>query len=128
MINLSEKHVTDAAQSVQTISLHLLDLENGRSSKSVNVLLENSGADGWTELATSTINFSGDEQVLAEERLEPGIYRLSINLAAADPESPYPYIPVVFRVADAETNYKISMMLSASGYTVSIEQLSCLHH
>jgi 5-hydroxyisourate hydrolase-like protein (transthyretin family) len=122
MINLSQRDTTTVKTRLKTIRLHLLDLENGRSAQQVNVLLEYSGPDGWSELALKSIDFSGEEKALLEqEHLAPGIYKISINLAATSLASPYPYLPVVFQVDDSQNDYKISIMISAHGYTVSLD-------
>ncbi len=121
MIHLSEQDLTAVNTGLKTFRLHLLDLENGRSAQTVNALLEFSGPEGWSELALKTVDFSGEEhELLAQEHLAPGIYRLSINMASTPLTSPYPYIPVVFRVLEFQNEYKINMMISASGYTVAM--------
>jgi 5-hydroxyisourate hydrolase-like protein (transthyretin family) len=112
----------DGAMSIVTI--HILDLNFGRSTHEIMVLLEFSSPDGWLQIGQKSCVLGRMEELFTGEKLTGGIYRISANVAAyrnlIGRRSSYPYIPVVFEVTDNQQNYDISLMLSESGYTVNV--------
>jgi len=109
-------------QPMNRVTIDVLDLANGKSELETNVLLEFLTSEGWQDVAHNKIDFSGSaKELVSETQLPTGIYRLSIHTKALEMCVPYPYIPIVFEVSADRQDYQISLMISATGYTVNID-------
>jgi 5-hydroxyisourate hydrolase len=108
---------------MKRISTHVLDLMRGRPASDVAVRLERLEAAGkWREVSTSRTDQDGRcGQLLAEDVLAPGVYRLSFDTAAyfgaQKLATLYPVVEVTFQVQEGESNFHIPLLLSANGYT-----------
>jgi hydroxyisourate hydrolase len=108
------------------ITTHVLDLDYAGSAVGMSVLLEFLAADGWQEIAQGVTNSSGRiEDLVEEELLTPGIYRLSYStrtyMDSVQGETSYPYVPIVFEIKETRAVFEVSLMLSAMGYSTHIE-------
>lgn len=108
------------------ITTHVLDLDYAGSAVGMSVLLEFLGSEGWQETAQGVTDSSGRiEDLLVEEVLEPGIYRLSYStktyMDSVDGQTSYPYVPIVIEIKETQAIYEISLMLSKMGYSTHIE-------
>jgi 5-hydroxyisourate hydrolase len=108
---------------MKRISTHVLDLMHGRPASDVPVRLERRESAGkWREVGNSRTDQDGRcGQLLAEDALAPGVYRLSFDTSAyfgaQKLSSLYPVVEVTFQVQDGESNFHIPLLLSANGYT-----------
>jgi|SRR5215469_8279343 len=108
---------------MKRISTHVLDLMRGRPASDVPVRLERrESADKWHEVSKSRTDQDGRcGQLLAEDVLTPGIYRLSFDTSAYfgahKMATLFPVVEVTFQVQDGESNFHIPLLLSANGYT-----------
>ena len=105
------------------LSTHVLDIARGQPAEGVAVLLESFSAGAWSVVAQSTTDTSGRCSNLLPEsaaanpdrpyrlRFETGAY-----FAAHQTPSLYPYVDIVFTVAD-DRHHHIPLLLAANGYT-----------
>lgn len=105
------------------ISTHILDLMRGAPATNVAVRLEHrDGTNNWCLLQSATTDHDGRcVQLLPTDQLEPGVYRLSFDIAkyfaAQKVHSLYPVVEVTFEVHHGESHYHIPLLLCANGYT-----------
>jgi 5-hydroxyisourate hydrolase len=105
------------------ISTHILDLTRGRPAHDVAVRLEWQESGGeWRELSSARTDPDGRcAQLLAQDALKPGMYRLSFDTGAYfDAQKViglYPVVEVTFQVREGESHFHIPLLLSANGYT-----------
>ena len=108
---------------MKRISTHVLYLMRGRPASDVPVRLERLESAGqWLEVSNSRTDQDGRcGQLLAEDVLAPGVYRLSFDtsayFSALKMATLYPVVEVTFQVQDGESNFHIPLLLSANGYT-----------
>jgi 5-hydroxyisourate hydrolase len=105
------------------ISTHILDLMRGRPANDVPVRLERQDTSGnWQVLKSAPTDQDGRcGQLLPEDRLPPGLYRLWFDTAsyfgAQKVKALYPVVEVTFQVHEGESQFHIPLLLSANGYT-----------
>ena len=106
-----------------SLSTHVLDIARGQPAKGVAVRLEALSAGQWSAIAQATTDTSGrcgnllpespaaDPDRLYRLRFETGAY-----FAAHQIPSLYPYVDVVFTIAD-DQHHHVPLLLAANGYT-----------
>ena len=105
-----------------TISTHVLDTAIGRPAAGVPLVLSRLSAGAWIEAGSGTTNADGRcGTLLAERPAEPGLYRLRFGtapyFAAQGVTTLYPYVEIVFHVADRAQHLHIPLLMTANGYT-----------
>jgi 5-hydroxyisourate hydrolase len=111
------------ALGMSRISTHILDLMHGRPANDVPVKLERQQASGsWQSISSARTDRDGRcSQLLEQEELSPGVYRLSFDTRtyfdAHKLNGLYPVVEVTFYVRDGESHFHIPLLLSANGYT-----------
>ncbi len=104
------------------LSTHILDTALGKPAAGVPVLLSRQSAGAWAEVGHGVTDADGRcGTLLGATSLEVGIYRLRFGVApyfAQQGLTPlYPYVEIVFNVADAAQRYHIPLLVTANGYT-----------
>ena len=105
------------------LSTHILDTALGRPASGVEILFEKlRGGSVWRPLARGTTDQDGRcKTLLNEHELETETYRLRFFVGpyfkAQSLNSLYPYIDIVFNIADPAQHYHIPLLLTANGYT-----------
>jgi 5-hydroxyisourate hydrolase len=109
---------------MSAITTHVLDTVRGRPAEGVPVLLETQEADGnWRVLGGGRTDADGRLKDLlpAGHKLAAGAYRLTFGtaeyFAAHGTGAFYPFVAVVFAVADAAEHYHVPLLLGPYGYT-----------
>jgi 5-hydroxyisourate hydrolase len=108
---------------MKRISTHVLDVSRGKPASDVPVRLERREAPGnWRPLHSARTDQDGRcGQLLSEDDLSPGLYRLvfdtAIYFGAQNIDGLYPVVEVTFQVRDGESQFHIPLLLSANGYT-----------
>lgn len=105
------------------ISTHILDLGLGKPAAGVGVRLEKQDSEAyWRQISSSQTDQDGRcTQLLNDERLAAGLYRLHFDtaayFAARNVETLYPFVEITFQVRDGDSHYHIPLLLNANGYT-----------
>ena len=104
------------------LSTHILDTSLGRPVANTSVVLSRQTSDGWKEVGRGVTDVDGRCRTLLEATpLYQAIYRLRFETApyfAAQHVTPlYPYVEIVFAVAEPSQHYHIPLLLTANGYT-----------
>lgn len=104
------------------LSTHILDTALGKPAAGVALVLSRGMGDGWSEVCKGSTDADGRCRTLLGERaLERGAYKLRFEtapyFAAQRIIGLYPYIEIVFAVADPSQHYHIPLLLTANGYT-----------
>jgi 5-hydroxyisourate hydrolase len=108
---------------MKRISTHVLDLMRGRPANDVPIRLERQEISGnWQILNSTRTDQDGRcAQLLPDDQMSPGLYRLSFDTAsyfvAQKISALYPVVEVTFQVRDGESQFHIPLLLSANGYT-----------
>jgi 5-hydroxyisourate hydrolase len=111
------------AVGMKRISTHILDLMCGRPAHGVPVRLERQESQGkWRQLSAARTDPDGRcAQLLGQDDLAPGVYRLSFDtetyFQAQNVAGLYPVVEVTFQVRDGESHFHIPLLLSGNGYT-----------
>lgn len=106
------------------LSVHVLNIQTGKPSSGVEVILERQTSSGWEELATAKTE-EGTGRVSAlfpeDEEFKAGVYRVTFETGdwfeAHDTETFFPEIPVPFKVENTDQHYHIPLLLSPYGYS-----------
>lgn len=110
------------------LSTHVLDTASGSPAAGMALLLERLDAQGRaTTIVQLRTNADGrtDRPLVTGERLEPGRYRLSFEVAAyyrargvALPEPPFlDVVRLDFGIADPDGNYHVPLLVSPWSYS-----------
>lgn len=109
------------------ISTHILDTSLGKPAANVAIRLSefrDNPADGgaWHEIGSAFTDADGRcKTLVGEHALVATDYRLQFNVGAyfRDLRLPslYPYVEIVFTVADPSQHFHIPLLLTANGYT-----------
>jgi 5-hydroxyisourate hydrolase len=105
------------------ISTHILDTAAGRPATGVPATLALMTGGEWTTLNAVATDADGRCKYLLPEgrTLQPGVYRVHFATAsyyaAQGVKGLYPYVEIVFEIADAGQHYHIPLLLTANGYT-----------
>jgi 5-hydroxyisourate hydrolase len=108
------------------LSTHILDTNLGRPAANVPITLsefrDSATGGAWHEIGSAYTDSDGRcKTLLGERALAVTDYRLRFNVSAYfhDMRLPslYPYVEIVFRIADPTQHYHIPLLLTANGYT-----------
>jgi 5-hydroxyisourate hydrolase len=105
------------------ISTHILDTALGRPAHGVPLTLESLSNGAWSLINSAATDLDGRCKHLlpASQTLKPGTYRIHFETGTYyrqnQLEGLYPYVEIVFTVADGEQHYHIPLLLTANGYT-----------
>ena len=104
------------------LSTHILDTALGRPAWGVALVLSRYSGDGWREVGRGSTDADGRcRTLLAGSALEQATYKLRFETAPYFAEQKmsglYPYVEIVFTVADSSQHYHIPLLLAANGYT-----------
>jgi 5-hydroxyisourate hydrolase len=108
---------------MKRISTHILDLTRGRPANNVPIRLERQEISGNWQILNSTRTDQDGRcgQLLPDDQMSPGLYRLSFDTASyfvtQKISALYPVVEVTFQVRDGESQFHIPLLLSANGYT-----------
>jgi 5-hydroxyisourate hydrolase len=106
-----------------SISTHILDISLGRPAANVPVTLSHLSEGNWHILYITATDNDGRVKALLPEphSLEQGAYRIQFDTAEYYAQHRltglYPYVEIVFTVADPAQHYHIPLLLTANGYT-----------
>jgi 5-hydroxyisourate hydrolase len=103
-----------------SISMHCLDTTSGRPAAGLAATLERLGDDGSVEvLGRFVTNADGRVPRADTPEVGVGVHRVTFDtgpwLDAHHGGGFWPWVPVVFRVTDAEGHYHIPLLLSPYG-------------
>lgn len=104
------------------LSTHVLDTALGRPASGVPLVLFRQISGEWAETGRGSTDADGRcGTLLGNEVLATGLYRLRFGIApyfARQGLPPlYPYVEVVFNVADPAQHFHIPLLMTANGYT-----------
>jgi 5-hydroxyisourate hydrolase len=104
------------------LSTHILDTSLGRPAADVGLVLSKLDGELWAEIGRSVTDADGRcRTLLGESSLESATYKLRFEtgayFAAQGTIGLYPYVEIVFTVADPAQHYHIPLLLTANGYT-----------
>ena len=105
------------------ITTHVLDTALGRPASGVPLVLSRQKDGAWVEAGRGATDADGRCRTLLGEgqALERGLYRLRFGIApyfAQQGLTPlYPYVEIVFNVADPAQHHHIPLLCTANGYT-----------
>ncbi|WP_227367836.1 hydroxyisourate hydrolase [Halomonas sp. M20] len=106
------------------LSVHVLNIQDGKPSGGVKVMLEKQTNSGWETLNQATTEEdSGRISALfpEDQEFESGVYRVTFETGdyfdAQGAETFFPEIPVPFTVEDTSQHYHIPLLLSPYGYS-----------
>jgi 5-hydroxyisourate hydrolase len=105
------------------ITTHVLDTSQGRPASGVPVWLEIRSEDGgWKEIGRSATDGDGRAILLtSKSRVPGGLYRLSFDTGAyfraANVESFYPEVRIVFEVREPSPRCHVPLLLAPYGYS-----------
>ena len=104
------------------LSTHILDTALGKPAGGVALVLSRQERGAWAAVGRGTTDDDGRcRTLLGDAPLETGLYRLRFGTGpyfAQQGLAPlYPYVEIVFHVADAAQQYHIPLLVTANGYT-----------
>ena len=115
--------VVAASATINPLSVHVLNLQDGLPSADVAVTLEQRVGDQWTMLGEGVTNTQGRIPALfpAGVAMVRGTYRVTFKTGKwfADHKSPafFPEIPVIFTADGSVPHYHVPLLLSPYGYS-----------
>ena len=106
------------------LSTHVLDTAAGRPVGGVVVILSQESSDGWQAIGHGVTDADGRcTTLLGDRELERANYKLRFEVAPYFSKqsitigSLYPYVEIVFSVANVSQHYHIPLLIAANGYT-----------
>jgi len=104
------------------ITTHILDTSSGTPAADVQVKLLQDVEGGWHQLAWDITDNDGRiGHWLEDQVLEAGHYKLVFHTAAyfakQDTVTFYPYVEIVFTIAEDGEHYHVPLLLNPFGYT-----------
>jgi 5-hydroxyisourate hydrolase len=104
------------------LSTHILDTALGRPATGVSLTLAQRDGDSWTDIGSGKTDADGRcKTLLGAAPLEAATYRIRFAteeyFAAQNLTGLYPYVDIVFTVANPEEHYHIPLLLTANGYS-----------
>lgn len=104
------------------LSTHILDTHFGRPAAGVAIALSEHRDGAWREIGSALSDADGRcKTLLGDRALASGDYKLRFETGAyfraLNIPSLYPYVEIVFTVADPAQHYHIPLLLAANGYT-----------
>ena len=115
--------VASLSYAQNTLSVHVLNLQDGLPSSEVKVSLEEQKNGKWVQLSQATTNEQGRIPALYPEgkKLEKGMYKVTFKTGdwfkAHKQKSFFPEVPVIFEVDGSVEHYHIPLLLSPYGYS-----------
>ena len=109
------------------ISTHVLDTAKGLPAAGIAVSLSHGpylapfrepqmDREGWVVVATGSTDADGRLK-LADEMPVPGLYRISFDTGAYNPEGFFPRVVIEFMVEQGAKHYHVPLLLSPFGYS-----------
>ena len=104
---------------MSAITTHVLDTARGLPAAGIGVTLEAESGAGWRTVGTGVTDADGRARNLLPEgeALAAGVYRLTFDTHAYQPDGLYPAVSVTFRVREPQRHHHIPLLLSPNGYT-----------
>uniref|UniRef100_A0A182MAN2 hydroxyisourate hydrolase n=1 Tax=Anopheles culicifacies TaxID=139723 RepID=A0A182MAN2_9DIPT len=110
---------------MQNLSTHILDTTRGKPAPEVPVTLHyRTSSQTWTKISTGITDGDGRFRNFftdGQSALEQGVYKLHFDVGpyfrGRGVQSLYPFIEIVFTVADATQHYHIPLLLNPFGYS-----------
>ena len=104
------------------LSTHILDTALGKPAWGVALVLSRETGDGWSEVGRGWTDADGRcRTLLGEHALKQATYKLRFEtvpyFSTQKINTLYPYVEIVFTVADPSQHYHIPLLLAANGYT-----------
>jgi 5-hydroxyisourate hydrolase len=104
------------------LSTHILDTALGRPATGVSLTLAKFDGIGWSDIGTGATDADGRcKTLLGEHPFEAATYRIRFAtaeyFAAQKLIGLYPYVDIVFSIADPAQHYHIPLLLTANGYS-----------
>jgi 5-hydroxyisourate hydrolase len=104
------------------LSTHILDTAIGRPATGVSLELAKLSDGAWSDIGTGATDTDGRcKTLLGDHPLEAATYRIRFATAeyfsAQKLTGLYPYVDIVFTVADPAQHYHIPLLLTANGYS-----------
>jgi 5-hydroxyisourate hydrolase len=104
------------------LSTHILDTALGRPATGVSLTLARLDGEAWSDVGSGSTDADGRcKTLLGEATLEAATYRIRFAtaeyFAAQKLTGLYPYVDIVFTVADPAQHYHIPLLLTANGYS-----------
>ena len=104
------------------LSTHILDTALGKPAAGVTLVLSREVRDDWSEVGRGSTDADGRcRTLLGDHALEQATYKLRFEtapyFATQKTTTLYPYVEIVFSVADPSQHYHIPLLLAANGYT-----------
>ena len=104
------------------LSTHILDTAIGRPAANVSLALSKLNDGEWQELGRGETDADGRcKTLLGDAPLEAAAYKIHFAVAeyytAQKLTGLYPFIEIVFTVANPAQHYHIPLLLTANGYT-----------
>ena len=105
------------------ITTHVLDTSNGMPAQGIRITLQFLDGSGyWQNIAEGVTNEDGRISDLLDDnsQIGKGVYRLIFETGSyfneMDTGTFYPYVPVVFEIAD-DGHYHVPLLLNPYGYS-----------
>uniref|UniRef100_A0A182KAC9 hydroxyisourate hydrolase n=1 Tax=Anopheles christyi TaxID=43041 RepID=A0A182KAC9_9DIPT len=116
---------SDSTDTMQNLSTHILDTTRGKPAPEVPVTLYvRTTSQTWTKVSTGITDADGRFKSFfapGQPGLEMGVYKLHFDVGpyfrGRSVESLYPFIEIVFTVADPTQHYHIPLLLNPFGYS-----------
>lgn len=115
---------------MQNLSTHILDTSRGKPASEVPVTLYRQGSgQTWTKIGAGITDGDGRFREFfavapteaAQTGLQAGVYKLHFEVGSyfrsRNVDSLYPFIEIVFAVADPKQHYHIPLLLNPYGYS-----------
>lgn len=103
------------------ITTHILDTSTGSPAAGVPVRLEQLVGEEWTLRGTGLTDDDGRLRDLLSGPAEPGTWRIhfdtGVYFTSTRREGFYPFVDVVFSVAEGEAHYHVPLLLNPFGYS-----------
>ena len=104
------------------LSTHILDTAIGRPAANVSLTLSKLAGDTWSEIGHGKTDNDGRcKTLLGDAPLEAATYKIKFATAeyfsAQSLTGLYPYVEIVFTVAEPAQHYHIPLLLTANGYS-----------
>lgn len=107
---------------MSSLSTHILDQGAGKPAVNLEVLLQQLTDDGWVQIGAQRSDSDGrigDFEL--EEALTTGIFQLDFDTGdyfeQAGEQCFYPYVSIIFKMADADQHYHVPLLLNRYGYS-----------
>ncbi|CAO3647812.1 unnamed protein product [Cunninghamella echinulata] len=118
-----KNHLSPMPAHKSPITCHVLVASSGTPGKGVNVKIEKLDNSTFTTLSTAQTNDDGRCPTLLPQgyKAEKGVYRVTFEtqeyFKKIGQECFYPYVQIIFELANPEQHYHIPLLLSPYSYT-----------